>query len=1245
MQEKEQEQHLEKLKKELERDERVIENPFFYDLKKSSLIEASAGCGKTYTLSILYLRLILGIGVKNPLKVAEILVITFTKNATAELKTRIREVLKNILDIFKNKENLNQIKTPEVQKTDWRLDFVNYIEGHKSKLDLLLRLEIAFNSMQEASIYTIDAWCNKVLNREADLANFDSKRQIFLNPQRFDRISSEDFWRKFVPDFNSELVDVFIQEKIIQPENLKNDIEKFKKYFLAKNLENKTQPSASEDFDYENFLQICEDLEKQEKYFADNKAQFSDTQLSIELKKKNITYTKLKLEILNWLQERKELIKARQKIYEISDLTKILAKTLKDKNLGIQLSETLATKYPFAFVDEFQDTNLEQFQILNSIYKICSKNQKNEKNEKNQNSQASSATLVLIGDPKQSIYRFRNADLNSYLKARDCINNKWSLTTNYRSDKNLIENINSFFDAFNKKTDNGIFAKAQNSSNKKFSKIDFNKVKPSNKKLLLCIDGEPQAPLKILLAPKNTENVENNEMGKIIYTSKEKFIISVANNLAQKIAHILNSKSQIVNLETGEKSPVDLSNISILVNDRIEAKKIKEELEKFNIEGVYANRESHLTSTFIFRDLQTIIRAVNSLSANDIKQALATRLMNLSVNELLALNEDASFWDEQSLRFSKYKDTWNKKSFGVFLDNLIADYDILAKLRYLSSDRDLTDFLHLTELLQAKDLEHLQPESLLDYLEIGLEEQELNEKQRFLSGEKRLQISTIHLSKGMEYDLVFVPFALHQVRDDLDKNVQSLQDLQNLENLEKSKNLENLEKSEALQNSVENYLEEARKLYVAITRAKVCLWLGLDSFKSTRNNLFKNSVFNFWLEQENPKIEYGDFLEIIKGSEFNQFLKMAKNFTVKAVEFEDKRQNLQIKKVQSYQPKKIENWHIESYTSIKGYLDLSQALQTEISVNATLNEDQSSIDLPDFADLPNLEQKNPQAPVGFSANSDYENIEDLLQYLDKGKDTGLFIHKILELAGNWQSNSASGFKAFVNEDYAENRSLFLHKKLESYLIDNKNFSLATDEKTADLNNLEELEKDIIEILSYDLFENLLFCEKAQMPQLILKDLEFCDYATELEFIFNLPKLDLQNLDEFACKNFFAGELRSKLKKEKLQGAIKGVIDLLVEKDGRFYALDYKTNKLIDDENISLLSENMQKSFLRNRYDLQAIIYIYALHKILKFKLKNYDPSKNLGGVGFLFLRHKKSFFKKIDLNFLHNLELIFEGRN
>jgi len=128
------------------------------------------------------------------------------------------------------------------------------------------------------------------------------------------------------------------------------------------------------------------------------------------------------------------------------------------------------------------------------------------------------------------------------------------------------------------------------------------------------------------------------------------------------------------------------------------------------------------------------------------------------------------------------------------------------------------------------------------------------------------------------------------------------------------------------------------------------------------------------------------------------------------------------------------------------------------------------------------------------------------------------------------------------------------------------------------------------------------------------------YQAEMEFLLGAEATDTVMIDRLVCQHMFPGQARPQLQAKQINGFLKGFIDLIFEYEGRYYVLDYKFNALGDkDQDYS--QNNLVQAMLGKRYDLQAVLYLLALHRLLKCRLgTDYDYDQHMGGYVYLFLR-------------------------
>ena len=445
------------------------------------LMEASAGTGKTYTIGALYLRLVLGHGGENgffrALMPPEILVVTFTNAATEELRDRIRKKLIEAAAFFRKEA-----------KGDGFLQSLGSTFSEKTWPQKARVLTQAALWMDEAAIHTIHGWCNRMLRQHA----FDSGSLFDLELEPDDQELLEeaacDYWRSYLYGLEPEpLAELLGLIKCATPQALLEQVRPLLKLDLGSQedpfalLEKRRQAilAARREWatDFETAIdrvrQAREDktlngnqyraasLEKWEDQlncWVKDDGPLPDTQTlrkfsSSGLKdgaKKGKTppmhpayeaFDRLN-EVLNSLEIDKALFvhaareinrrfqqqKQQRGLMDYDDLLTRLNDALQASE-NERLARIIADQFPVAMIDEFQDTDPVQYALFKRIYH-----------------HRPHTALLMIGDPKQAIYAFRGADIRTYLRARHDTGDKpYTMSTNYRSTKGLVESVNQMF--------------------------------------------------------------------------------------------------------------------------------------------------------------------------------------------------------------------------------------------------------------------------------------------------------------------------------------------------------------------------------------------------------------------------------------------------------------------------------------------------------------------------------------------------------------------------------------------------------------------------------------------------------------------------------------------------------------------------------------------------------------------------------------------------------------------------------
>jgi exodeoxyribonuclease V beta subunit len=825
------------------------------ELEGSHLIEASAGTGKTYTLVNLCLRLI---GEK-AYPIESILIVTFTEAATQELAARLRQRLHEALLCLDQKQSSDHF-------------FQSWLLPRSKDPQLKPRLQQALQDIDLAHISTIHAFCQWALSRyplrsgQALQIEIISDQMLLLNQ------AIEDFWRKHMYKAKPEWVIPILQAKW-SPECLQNQAlpllglndlqllplpledltalasdwlnaqDNFKSVYLeAQNLWQKERTQILEQahrLKGKSFQAryLSARVTALEHYFAQAEPHlptkedllifFSLGKIAPQQKTETLPthsfFEKIATLLsaadtweplceqsrLRWLHQLAAAVKAqlkqgkkaRQQL-SFDDLLLHLDQALQDSIQGPSLATALRECLPVALIDEFQDTDGLQAAIFKQIYPR--------------------GPLFLIGDPKQSIYSFRGADVQAYLNMRKDlpVQNSHSLDTNFRSRPALIQALEYLLKRENPFADTA---------------IDFVPVKAGSSEE--DWQGSSQAaPLHIAWLPSPNEKP----------WSKDKLQTILPTAVASEIAQRLQSgQYKLKDAQSKEMRPLAAQDIAVLVRTHKQGQEIRTALQRRNLPCVLYSQESVFKSAEAAA-LQTLLEAILQPARREkILQALAGPLMGLSATDLFQLQAEASAWEADALeakqsweywleQFQKARLNWLNAGFSRMWSEWVNEQGLYRRLlQGIDGERQVTNLRHLSELLQDyAQRNNPSLEALVNWLAQERQTGRLDQENLLLQLEtdrQAIQILTIHRSKGLEFPVVFCPYlwdgkkiaANIPLRSHDPQTRQPLLDLGSPE----------LEQR-AQQRQQESIQEDLRLTYVALTRAKYQLWLAWAWLKS-----------------------------------------------------------------------------------------------------------------------------------------------------------------------------------------------------------------------------------------------------------------------------------------------------------------------------------------------------------------------------------------------------------------------------
>jgi exodeoxyribonuclease V beta subunit len=1095
------------------------------------LIEASAGTGKTYAIAQLVLRFV----VEQGFSVADdFLVVTFTKAATAELRQRIRQRLS--LSAKLTRGDFNNGDEP---LRDWLL-------GFQDQKQVRAVLETALYQLDLMPIQTIHSFCHHLLRGQALVAGELQKITLLEEEEAFYQKIIDDFWRReqarlspsawrrilaevktpdalyqrlkdwtaplrFVPELTClEDIKVSIEPKLWR------EFVSFMDELVEKKLFKQKARQWWEEFKQEEGLperlgevKLPQDLlgflesqinakkcqAKKLEALPGFAPYFQVLKTLAELSLAQRRYQTAWLQrAWRTFQEQSEL-KAREMGLMTHDLVlRRLANLVADPANARLLSAKLKTRV--VLIDEFQDTDRHQWQIFSALF-------------------GEGRWLFLIGDPKQSIYGWRGADLSVYFKAKQAAGGLWQLTTNYRSHPKLVEAINLLFSA----PDPGPF---------RDPKLKYYPLEAGVQESALALstqDGRKWPPF--------TWCAFLDKGDPFAYRNRQEAQNQLAHHVAADIVRMLSEFSLV---KDGVSRRLRPSDIAVLTRDNQTACLVRDVLREFKVPAVLIERRSVL-STDTAKKLYRLLQALwEKGDLRQIKRVLADGWFGFSAPALCELEQNGQI-SEVLEGFAEASELWWRESLLVAIEELFKRFEVWQHIAASKSGaRTLADLRHLLEMLQEAAIrERLSPQALIAWYRRRLRSPHSADSQqlRLESDEDAVELVTMHSAKGLEYPIVLVL--------DLWRPVEAGRAKKEIE-LHTSDGLEvvfDLEPSRFEQAKEERYQEEQqealRLAYVAMTRAKAHLrvyllekagdsWSPLAHLLGTATQkpglyqgaaaLAQDHPQNFCLEER----EWGEVGIVECGEWRGESLEEGGSAPLSTIH-----------PPLATPPYPQASWILTSYSALvrgrprepaEGWLarlleeDLGEGTETESSL--------------------------------------------------KGAAFGQLLHGLLErYPFAW----------------------LLKEELDLELPE-----------AADRTEVSRLLKNAL---------------TTPLPEFALKDIPPSRQLKELEFVLPVKRLEASHLNRlFSGQPWFRP-----LDFPEVKGFLQGFIDLVVEHEGRFYLIDYKSNELLD-----YCDRALVEAMREHDYGLQAMLYALALHRHLKKRLPGYRFSSHFGGVRYLFLR-------------------------
>lgn len=1133
-------------------------DPLRLPLIGERLIEASAGTGKTFTIAALYLRLLLGLGGEaaypRAISVEELLVVTFTEAATEELRGRIRS-------------NIHELRIACLRGESDNPLYSALLAEIADKDDAAKTLLLAERQMDEAAVFTIHGFCQRMLSLNAFESGMLFEQQLIEDESRLRYQACADFWRRhcypLTRDIAAVIHDVWKgprdllksldrwlqgeapqlksppapnetlaerhQQIIARIDSLKQqwreqvgeiegvlensglDRRKFNRGNQGKWMEKVNAWAQEETLSY----QLPDALEKFAQSFLLERTKaggeppvhplFSavESLLASSLTLTDLVLARAMVEIRDAVAREKR----RRGELGFDDMLSRLDEALRGDS-GETLASAIRQRFPVAMIDEFQDTDPQQYRIFRRIWR-----------------RQPETALLLIGDPKQAIYAFRGADIFTYMKARGDVAAHYTLDTNWRSSPGMVGSVNRLFSL----SDNPFM----------FHEIPFLPVKAAakNKGLRFTVDAADVPAMNVWLMPGDTVGSGDYQtfMAQLCATQIRDWLSAGQRGRAL--------------LWRGETSrPVQASDITVLVRNRLEAAQVREALQTLGIPSVYLSNRDSVFETLEAQELLWLLQAVLAPEReNTLRSALAMSMFGLTALDIENLNQDEQAWDALVEEFSEYRQIWRQRGVMPMLRALMTARHIAENLLATrGGERRLTDILHISELLQEAASQLESEHALVRWLAQHIAEPDSNaasQQMRLESDKHLVQIVTIHKSKGLEYPLVWLPFIARFRKQDQafyhDRETFAAV-------LDLGQDEASLELAEA-----ERLAEDLRLLYVALTRAVWHCSLGVAPLSSRKSG---NSDFH--LSALGRLLQAGEAMDAAGlAARLADFchgdIALQRPGELDLTPWQAPAATIPRLSARELQRRIADDWRVTSYSGLQQHgFSGGQDLLPRLDVDA--------------AGVGEVVEEPQLTPHQFP----------------RGAAPGTFLHSLFE---------ELDFTQPVPEGW-------MAEKLQLSGFDAQWAPVLTDWLGGVLKT------------------------SLPGPDIALNQLASRDKQVEMAFYLPIAQLlTAERLDALIRQYDPLSADTPPLDFRQVRGMLKGFIDLVFRHEGRYYLLDYKSNWLGEDRE-AYTRPAMEQAMRAHRYDLQYQLYSLALHRYLRHRLADYDYDRHFGGVIYLFLR-------------------------
>ena len=1158
----------------------------------ATLIEASAGTGKTYTLTTLVARLV----VERKREIGDLLVVTFTNAATDELRDKIRHTLRAALRLAAGDSRRADAQAAELLAHWGGLGI--------PREEVVRRLDVAVSDLDRANVLTIHGFCQRVLTDFAFECALPFGFEV--TGEGFDVVQAvvRDHWRRRLYPAPSvrvrfALARKFLDEELVDwvagnvgrrglairgagrlDEPARAEVEQAERTWeealrSAGAALDEARAGVRDERGEAAVLAFDQALDRAESALVAGGAVFEPEVVAPALADHPIlggrlgpleeAAAALRAVYERWLPRarRDALESARESIDRrvrddgmlgYDDLLTVVQRSLAR---SAELAARVRERFPFALIDEYQDTDRMQADIFRRIYG------------------AGAGGVFIVGDPKQSIYRFRSADVFAYLGASASMGSeeRLHLARNYRSVRGLVDGVNALFDRPLPFV---------------LPEVGFEPVASAYgaRAPRLVVEGEDDpAPLQF--------RVFRGQDGRQL--PKREASPQAARQVAAEIAELLGAAAD-GRARIGRR-PVRGGDVAVLVRKTEQGRSVAEELRGYGVRSVEIG-DADVFESREADQLERLLWAVAKPQSPDrVRGALAGDLFGLDARALARLVDDDEAWNTWKEGLESWRGLWESRGVATMIRRLLWDLGgnegrsmggATRLLTHPDGARRLTNVMHLADLLQRAEAgDRLTPTGVAAWFSrrrANVRRADEVAQLRLESDEDLVKIVSIHRSKGLEFPIVFCPYAWDARAPRYNRGATALYHERERAGYPEVLHLAP-EQAEWDREWVEDVADETRLLYVALTRARLrCVvtwgpatfcehaplaWLLRDRDGPAESDVdagLKRAA------RDGRKRSARDWFQALAGVAATRpgsiGVTWASERTVPPLASSARELSLLRARAPERRTRRVRQ--MTSYSALVHGAGAAESPPDHEEVELPDHDGDAEVpaDETDRAAPARLERTPFTFPSGARAGN---SLHRILERLDDAAEPHPDLDGLCR-----ESLAAFGFGtewAGVARTMVENaRRVRLAASAGPGSGSGGGFRLG------------ELQRPI----------------------------------PEMEFHFPVRGLDRRRLGailaEHGYENPFTGAGA-----RPVDGFLRGFVDLVAAHEGCWYVVDYKSNQLGPSPD-RYAGARLDEAMRHNGYQLQYLVYLVALHRYLALRVPDYDYERHVGGAFYLFLR-------------------------